>query len=63
MERRGLTSEVRNLTIFLAHLKLVFLTKIEIIGKTKMTGKSHGEKSYSCKRIEAIPVRSNSVYT
>ena len=59
MERRGLTSEVRNLTIFLAHLKLVFLIKIEIIGKTKMTGKSHGEKSYSCNRIEAIPVRNN----
>ena len=28
MERIELTSEVRNLTIFRAHLKLVFLTKI-----------------------------------
>ena len=63
MERREFTSEVRKLTIFLAHLKLVFLIKIEIIGKTKMTGKSHGEKSYTCKRIEAISARSNPVYT
>ena len=63
MERRELTSEVRNLTIFLAHLKLVFLIKIDIIGKTKMTGNSHGVKSYSYKRVEAVPERSNSVYT
>ena len=51
MERRELTSEVRNLTIFLAHLKLVFLTKIEIIGKTKMAGKSHGENLTVAKEL------------
>ena len=28
-----------------------------------MTGNSHGVKSYSYKRVEAVPMRNNSVYT
>ena len=42
---------------------LSFEQKQEITGETKMTGNSHGVKSYSYKRVEAVPVRNNSVYT